>query len=873
MKPLRRGWKRLTGMLAGSRREPELADEIEMHLQMQTEDNLKLGMSPQEARRAAVLKFGGVESVKEHYREQRGLPRLETFAKDVRYAFRALRRSPEFAAAAILSLALGIGATTAIFSVAYSVLLRSQPYPQSERLATVSLDGAVTAPAFEEFRHKARSIERAALFVNWSFNLGGQGEPERIPAARVSAELFELLGVKPELGRTFTAEEDQKGRDNVVIIGDGLWKRRFAGDANALGRTLILNAAPYTVIGVMPPGFRFPEGPEHAVWAGSFPPAEMWRPLALEDQERTCKGCFNFAMLARLRPGVTVKTAAAELTAILKRELPPRLSQGSRRITVLSLQEAVTAKVRTPIRILLGAVALALLIACVNVANLLLARALRRREEIAIRLSLGATRGRLLQQGFTEALTLAVCAAGLALPIAWAALHGLVAIAPAGIPRIDNAVLDARMFGFTLCLALLTAVVFGSVPAVLMARHAPGRVMKTGERTATAAPSRLRAALVVVECALSLILLVGSGLLAKSFVNVSQIPLGFHGENVLTMRLSLPDTRYDDHQRVAFIDRLISNCRALPGVITAAATTTLPLTGGGEGWGLVTEDDPNIDHYVMVRVRGVTPAYFRALGIRLRAGRVFDENDRGKVPLAIVSESAARRLWPGVPQPLGRHLLISKPPATVVGIVDDTHASGIDAEVVPYLYLPFSQFAPDEFAIAIRSASDPASLAKVVKAEIWRLDKDQPVTQVAVMKQLVADSLAPRKFQAVVMTLFAGFALVLAAIGIYGVLSYSVGQRTHEIGIRMALGASRTNILAGVVKQACILAIAGAAAGVVVAFRLAPLLSSVLYGVTAREKSIFLGCALVLVAVAVVASIIPARRAAKLDPMTCLRHE
>ncbi len=872
MKLLRRGWKRLTGMLVGSRRESELAGEIEMHLQMQTEDNLKLGMSPQEARRAAVLKFGAIESVKECYRNQRGLPRLETFLRDARYALRALRKNPEFSAAAILSLALGIGATTAIFSVADSVLLRSLPYPQPERLATISDQGAIPAPLFEQFRREARSIERAALFVNWSFNLAGRGEPERIPAARVSAELFELLGVRPELGRTFTTEEDQEGRDNVVVLGDALWKRRFAGDPSILGRTLMLNNAPYTVIGVMPPGFRFPEGPEHHVTVGPFPPAEMWRPMALQSWERTCWGCYNFAMLARLRPGITVSAAAKELTAIANRQVRDK-SPSSRAITVISLQNAITQKARSPIRILLGAVTLALLIACVNVANLLLARGLRRREEMAIRLSLGATRGRLVQQGFTEALTLAACAVALALPIAWAALRGLIAIAPAGIPRIGNAALDVRMFGFSLCLALLTAVIFGSVPAVLMARHAPGNVTPSSGRTTTAAPSRLRATLVVTEFSLSLILLVGAGLLAKSFVNVTEIPLGFHAENVLTLRLSLPDVRYDDQRRTAFIERLISNCRALPGVVTAAATSTLPLTGNGEGWGLVTEDDPNIDHYVMARVRAVTPAYFRAMGIRLRAGRVFDENDRGKFPVAIVSESAARRLWPGVSQPLGRRLLISKPPAMVVGIVDDTHASGIDAEVLPYLYVPFAQFAPEEFAIAVRSTADPASLARAVKAEVWRLDKDQPVTHVAVMKQLVADAIAPRRFQAVLMTLFAAFALVLAAIGIYGVLSYSVGQRTHEIGIRMALGASRLNVVAGVVRQACILAIAGAAAGLAAAFRLAPRLGSVLYGVTVHEKSIFLACAVLLIAVAMVASIIPARRAAKLDPMTCLRHE
>jgi predicted permease len=800
MRRIRRAWTRLAGAFAGSRRESELADEIEAHLAMQTEDNLRRGMPPEEARRAAVLKFGSVESAKESYRDQRGLPRLEAVGKDVRYALRSLRKSPEFSIAAILSLALGIGATTAVFSVADSVLLRALPYPHAERLATVSVGGAISAPLYESFRREARSIERAALFTNWSFNLAGQGEPERIPGARVSPELFELLGVAPRLGRTFTAEEDQGGRDRVVVIGDGLWKRRFGGDPHIVGRTVILDAVPRTVIGVMPPGFRFPEGPEHHATVGPFPPAEMWRSMALADWERTCKGCFNFGMLVRQRPGVSAGEAAAELAAILHRQSPSRSA-----VDVLNLHDAVTGKVRTPIVILFGAATLALLIACVNVANLLLARGLRRREEIAIRLSLGATRARIVQQGLTEALALGLSAAALALFVAWAAIRGLVAMAPAGLPRIETIGVDLRMFGFALCLALLTAALFGVAPAVLLSRGERSEMVRIGGRTTTAAPSRLRAALVVAEFALSLVLLVGSGLLAKSFLTVTQIPLGFRPENVLTMRLSLPGTQYDSQRRASLVERLVSNCSALPGVVAATATSTLPLTGEAEGWGLAAEDNPNREDYTIARVRGVTPAFFRTLGIRVRAGREFTDRDRGENRVGILSESAARRLWPGVPDPVGRRLR-GQQPMTIVGVVDDTHASGIDAEVRPYLYVPFAQFAPPEFAIALRSASDPAALAKAAKAEIWRIDKDQPVTHVAAMERLVADSIAPRRFQAALMTVFAAFALALAAIGVYGILSYSVAQRTKEIGIRIALGATRGRVLAGVLRQACVLA-------------------------------------------------------------------
>jgi putative ABC transport system permease protein len=428
------------------------------------------------------------------------------------------------------------------------------------------------------------------------------------------------------------------------------------------------------------------------------------------------------------------------------------------------------------------------------------------------------------------------------------------------------------MFGFAVGLALLTTLLFGIAPAVLMARQPPGRAVKTSGRAATQGPSRLRTALVVAEFALSLVLLVGSGLLGKSFLSVTKIPLGFQAENVLTMRLSLPSTRYDDQRRAMLIERLITNCSTRSGVMTAAATSTLPLTGEAEGWGLLAEDNPNRDDYTMARVRAVTPGYFRTLGIRLKAGRDFDQTDRGANPVVILSESAVRRLWPGVANPLGRRLL-GKPPMTVVGVVDDTHASGIDADVRPYLYLPFWQFAPPDFAIVVRSAASPESLVKAIKSEVWRVDKDQPVTHVSLMQQLVSDSVAPRRFQAAVMTSFAAFALVLAAIGIYGVLSYSVAQRTQEIGIRVALGASRWKVIAGVLKQACILAVGGTAVGLIAAVQLTPLLRTLLYGVDATEKSVFLGCAVLLVGVAVVASVLPARRAAKLDPMMCLRYE
>jgi len=870
MRILRRTWKRLIGTFASARRERELAAELQAHLEMQTDDNLTRGLSPEEARRQALLKFGGVESAKESYRDQRGLPQLETLAQDTRYAFRTMRKSPGFAAIAIVSLALGIAATTAIFSILYSTLLRPLPYGDPGRLVTVSLDGAITAPLFESFQHDARSLKQAALFVNVSLNLAGNGEPQRVPAARVSASLFDLLGAKPRLGRTFTAEEDQPGRDAVVVIGDGLWKRRFGGDPRVLGRKVIVNGVPQTIVGIMPLGFQFPDGPELPFFSGPFPPAQMWRPMALAAWERTCAGCFNFGMLARLRPGISPPAARVELLTILERVLPgTRNGATPPDLAVRTLRDAIAGQTRTPVFILFAAVVVALLIACVNVANLLVARGLRRRAEIAMRISLGAARFRIVRQLLTESLVLAVCSAALAIPLAAVGIRALIAIAPAGIPGIASATLDARMLAFVLGLALLTTLLFGTAPALATAHRDPVDALKSGGRGAAGTRSSLRPALIVAEFALSLVLVVAASLLAKSFVTVARTPLGFHAQNVLTMRLSLPDTKYDDRRRAAFIDQLTAKCAALPGVISSAAVSTLPLTGESEGWGLATEDRP--DHWVDSRARAITPEYFGTLGIRLLSGRTFTPNDQGAPRVVIVSATAAKRLWPGV-NPIGRRFK-TKPPLTVVGVVDDTRASGLDAEVRPYLYVPFWQFSPEEFALAVRSAADPAALTAAVKSEIWRLDKDQPITHVAVMRQLVADSIAPRRFQAVLMGLFAAFALLLAAVGIYGVVAYSVAQRTHEIGIRVALGASRMDILTGVLLRAIALALAGAALGLAAAYQLTPLLRSLLYEVDAVEPSVFASSALLLIAVAALAGLLPALRATRVDPMVCLRYE
>ena len=868
MRPLQRAWNRITGTFAGARQEAELAEEFDAHLQMQTEENIRAGMTPNEARRAAALKFGGIEEIKESYREQRELPGLGSFGRDVRYAVRSLRASPGLALAAILSLALAIGAATAIFSVADAVLLKKLPYSEPERLASVFSSNASSAVALDAIRRNAHTVESAALYVNWSFTLTGLGEPARIPAARVSAGLFEMLGVRPQAGRTFRDDEDQDGSDKVVVIGDALWKTRFHGEAGTVGQMIHLNGVPHRIIGIMPPGFQFPDGPELPEWAGPFPPAQIWRPMALVGWERTCTSCFNFGSIVRLRKGVTAEQARAEIVTILKTATP---EQGAEIVQVRTLHSIITGRVQEPVTILFGAVTLALLIACVNVANLLLARGLRRRGEIALRLSLGASRGRIVRQLLTESLVLAACSAALSIPLAWGMVRALLALAPADIPRLGTVALDLRVFGFALTLALLSALLFGLAPAWLASRHAPGEAMKAAGRKGSAGPAKLRGMLIVVEFALSLVLLAAASLLARRFVELAKTQLGFDTESVLTMRLWLPDTVGDYHHRAILAGQMADNCAALPGVLSASVVSVLPLTGGGEGWGTRALDSRESDRYTSLRTRSVTPSYFRTMGIRLIEGREFNTNDRGTNNVAIISRSAARALWPNIPSPLGRRIEMHK--ETVVGIVEDTRASGVDSEIIPYLYVPFSQFAPEEFALAVRTRGNPMLLAPAAKAEVWRLDPSQAITHVETMEQVASGAIASWRFQAVLMGVFALFALVLAAVGISGVLSYWVEQRTNEIGIRMALGASRWSVVLGVIRQAGSLALAGTAFGVVAAMFATRFMRSLLFDAGAAQSDVLAACAVTLLAVGLAACILPARRAAGLNPTECLRSE
>ena len=876
MRALRRGWKRLIGVRRRARAEAELMEEIETHLALRTDELVGRGVSPEEARRRARLEFGAIDSVVEQYRDEGRAPLLENAARDLRFGWRSLRRAPGFTAAVVASIALGIAATTAIFSVADAVLLRPLPYHRPERLVTVSLGGSISAPLFEALRAESRVIERSALFVHRSFDLSGDGEPARLAGARVSAGLFDLLGVRPQLGRTFSPGEDAEGRERVVLISDSLWRGRFGGDPAIVGRSVRLDGIAHEVVGVMPPGFRFPLGPELPPTAGPFPSADLWRPMALEGWERTCGGCFNFAMLARLRPGIGPARARAALNAVARRADAADVTDAA--VEVRSLADSIGAKARAPLLILAGAVGLALLIACANASSLLLARGLRRRAEIALRLSLGASRARIVSQLLCEAVLLATLAAAVAVPLAIGAVEALLALAPRGIPRLDEAGVDGRVLAFAVALTLVSALLFGGAPAVLVARRQPAEALGgLGARGSTARWTGVRTALVVAEVALSLVLVAASASLARSYLAVTSVPLGFRAERVLTLGTSLPDSRFDERRRVLAVQELLERCAGLPGVASVAAVNTLPLTREGEGWGLVAADHPNAadprpEDWTMARARAVTSGYFRTLGIPLVAGRGFEPADDGR-PVVMVSRLAARRLWPGLDarEVVGRRLAGETQPV-VVGVVEDTRASGIDAELRPYLYVPLWSFAPEELALVVRTEDDPMTVAAAVRAEIRRIASDQPV-ELRTMRGLVADWLAPRRFQTVLMSVFGAFALAIAAVGIFGLLSYSMAQRRRELGLRVALGASRSGIVAVVARQAAMLALGGGALGFALAILALPMLRSLLYGIGPLDPWALAGCSVVLVATTAVAAVVPAWRAARLDPMACLRAE
>ena len=812
---------------------------------------------------------------------------MEKLFQDLRYAARMLVKNPGFTIVAVVTLALGIGANTAIFSVVDRVLLNRLPYTRPDRLVMVwgtnpqqDREIDLVSPAdFEDWRRLNTVFEDLAASRDASYSLTGMGEPVSIVGYRFAGNFFRVLGVNAAIGRTFAEDDDGAGSERVVVLGHKLWRRRFGGDPSVIGRSITLSGNPYTIIGVMPARFAHPQT------------VEMWAPLklaSLPPQVLANRQRRFLRVMARLKPGVTLDQAQAEMDQIairLQQENPQ--TNAGQGVKIVSIQKEYAGDARTPLLVLLGAVGFVLLIACANIANLFLARAASRQKEIAIRLALGAARGRLIRQFLTESVLLSLIGGACGLVLTLWSTGFLVSLFPKNIanlslPHVDEIPINGRVMGFTVLLALATGIIFGLVPAIQSAKIDLNNTLKeTGSNVAAGLRSgRFRGGLVVAEMALALVLLIGAGLMIKSFWRLQQADLGLDTHNVLTMEVMLPDYKYNEpRKRQAFLQEAMSRIENLPGVQSAGAISFLPLTGF---WGTSTFTiegqpppapgaEPEADNRV------VTENYFRTMGMRLLRGRAFTDQDSANAPhVAILNETAARRFFPDE-DPIGKRINLgdaTEPNMTeIIGVVNDVKAFGLEEETHVDLYRPFVQAPFPLIAFAVRTAGDPMSLVSAVTAEIWSVDKDQPVFKVISMEQLAAESVTLRRVSMSLVVAFAVLALVLATVGIYGVISYSVSQRTHEIGLRMALGAQGRDVLKMLIKEGLLLALIGVALGLGAGIVLTRFMASVLYGVGATDPATFILVPLLLIGVAMAACFVPARRATKVDPMVALRYE
>jgi putative ABC transport system permease protein len=813
---------------------------------------------------------------------------MDDFLKDLRYGFRSLLKRPGFTCILVITLALGIGANTAIFSVVNAVLLRPLPFQDPDRLVTLwernpkqGYDqNPPAAGNYMDWRDQNRVFAQMAIYApSKKFNLSIEDQPERIMGAAVSASLFAVLGVNPAQGRVFSPEEEQPGRDQVVLISHSLWQRRFAAEGNLVGRTITLDNKSYTIIGVMPENFRFPGGTGTVLGTFTAAPADLWVPLALDAAALRQRSSHSLNVIARLKPGVTTGEASVEMDGIQQRleQQYPTFYVGSN-VKLVPLGEQVVGGARRVLLVLWCAVAFVLLIGCANVANLLLSRAAARSTEMAVRAALGAGRLRLIRQVLTESLLLSF-AGGIAgaMLAAWG-VHALSTTVPNSFPRREEIAIDVWVLAFTLLISILTGVIFGLAPALQSTRIDLLQALKArGKSSAGRQSHRLRSFLVTAEMALALVLLIGAALMIQSFLRLQHVSPGFKTDHLLTMELSLPSAKYPREQRPAFFEQLLERSRALPGVVAVAASKHLPLSGDNMNFAFDVEGrpfppgkSPGAD------CRFVTPEYFNALGIPVIKGRAFNTGDGSQAPhVLLINEAMARRFFPGE-EPLGNRLRLGIDGFTgeIVGIVGDVKHVGLDAKVNEEVYAAYSQ-APfwTDMSLIVRTSGEPLSVAGAVRNELRILDKQVPTGRVRTMEAVVAESVAQPHFRTLLLGLFGIAALVLASVGIYGVMSYAVNQRTHEIGIRMALGAQVGDVRTMVIKNGMKLALIGVAIGLGGAFALTRLMASLLFGVTATDGATFSIVSVILVLVALIACYIPARRATKVDPLVALRYE
>lgn len=811
---------------------------------------------------------------------------MGTLLQDVRYGARMLLKRPSFTAVAVISLALGISANTAIFSVVDAILLKSLPYKDADRIILIWGDeisagvhrSQVSATDVDDWRHQTSVFEDVTTYGNWSATFLDGGEPERISGIQVGDGYFQIMKGTPLLGRVFLPEEQEEGKDNVLVLDYGLWQRRFGGNPNIVGQKISLSGKPYTVVGVMPADFQ--TLPKSLV----EPQGQFYRPVA-EPHDETERASRHLRSLARLKEGATLAQAQSEMNVIAKRLAQAHPDKNTNYgVRLITLPEDTVGGFRATLWLLFGAVAFVLLIACANVGNLLLSRSTARQKELAIRAALGAGRMRLVRQLLTESVLLALVGGGLGLLLAlWGT--GLVeSLGSQVTPLLSHVEIDYRVLTFTVVISLAAGIIFGLAPALHVSQPDLNETLKEGGRasgTGGAGRNKLRGLLVVSEIAMALVLLVCASLLIKSVMRLRDVNPGFNPQNVLTMNISLPSAKYPNGAaQTAFYNQILGRIQTLPGVQSAGVTSVLPFSENFDGRSLAIEDQPrargdelSVDLYI------VTPGYLRTLEIPLTKGRTLAEADTENAPpAALINETMARELWPNQ-DPIGKRVKFPgseknvQPWRTVVGVVKDVKQYGLDKADKMQLYLPEAQFPTSVVTLVVRTAQEPAGLIAGVRNEIRAVDKDQAVYSVATMKQLLADSISLRNFSMLLLLVFAVVALTLAAIGIYGVVSYTVTQRTHEIGIRIALGAKTSDVLKLVVNQGMKLVLIGVTLGLVGAFAATRLMSSLLFGISATDPLTFIVVSLLLAAVALVACLIPARRAMKVDPMVALRYE
>ncbi len=875
----------LRALLRRSRAERELDEELRHHIENQTELYIRLGMSPENARLSALKSFGGMEQAKERSRDARGVKWIEDAWQDLRYGVRMLTKNPGFTLVAVLSLALGIGANTAIFSVVHGVLLKQLPYSDPDQIVTVTVSyplrniELLRGRNYLDWRRQSQSFDQLAFYDTGDANFTVGGEAERLILGRISANFFPSLGVKPLLGRDFRLDEDRPGSQRVTLLSQRFWQRRFSSDPNIVGKTLMLDGDSFLIVGVMPSGIRFP-GSVGLFQVAYQPDIDAWTPYVL-NLPRDESILIN--VLGRLKPGITIELAQSDLEMITLRGQRSGAA-GVAEIKVTKLSEKIVGNARLALIILSGAVAFVLLIACVNVANLQLVRAMARRKELAVRASLGAGRARLVRQLMTETAILSILGGMIGLQIAWAGIRCLVALEPDWIPRVKELGIDGSVLGFTFSISTLTCAIAGLLPALLVSRIDLNEALKEGLRARFSNRGDWRRAsptLVVVELALSLALLIGAGLMIKSFLRLRNVERGFQSENVLTLNVRLSYSKYPpgSPQRFAYCRELLSRLQTLPGVQSAALTTWLPLTRLSGRGTLNIEGRPPWEkgREPVVELNTVSSDYFRTMGMQMRAGRAFNDDDRADTPhVAIINETLARRFF-SAEDPLGKRLDSHNPQSpwlSIVGVVADVKHLGLDEEVNPEIYFPYSQTPVyTDPILAVRTATDPGLMMAAIRNEVAVGDPDQPIYEMMTMDERLANSMALRRNGMLLFGVFAAVALIIGTIGIYGVISYSVGQRTREIGIRMALGADGVDVMMMILKQGLKLISAGVTIGLIASLALTRLMENLLFEVSATDPPTFLLIALILNIVALLACWVPARRATKVDPMIALRAE